>query len=157
MGQATVKRYRVVLDTNVLVSALIFSTRGTAWLRKAWQCKRMTPLASRDTVRELVRVLAYPKFRLTGEEREALLAEYLPFAEIVEVSSSVAGMPRCGDPHDEKFLALALVGKADALVSGDQDLLRLACSFPVPILTPTRFRTLLEAPSGPWGARQRGT
>ena len=58
---------RVVLDTNCLISALIFSRGKFAWLREAWQTKRFTPLASHDTVSELLRVLAHPKFKLTRD------------------------------------------------------------------------------------------
>ena len=60
---------RVVLDTNCLVSALISSRGKFAWLREAWQTKRLIPLASRDTVSELLRVLAYPKFKLSPDEQ----------------------------------------------------------------------------------------
>ena len=59
---------RVVLDTNCLVSALIFSRGRFAWLREAWQTKRFIALASHDTVSELLRVLAYPRFKLTRDE-----------------------------------------------------------------------------------------
>jgi uncharacterized protein len=56
---------RAVLDTNVLVSALVFRQGIMATLREAWQAQRLTPLVSRVTATELIRVLAYPKFRLT--------------------------------------------------------------------------------------------
>ena len=59
---------RLVLDTNVLLSALLFSTGSFSWLRRAWQSEAILPLASRDTTAELIRVLRYPKFRLTREE-----------------------------------------------------------------------------------------
>ena len=72
---------RVVLDTNCLVSALIFSRSRFAWLREAWQAKRIIALASRVTVSELLRVLAYPKFKLSRDEQETLLKEILPFVE----------------------------------------------------------------------------
>lgn len=76
---------RVVLDTNCLVSALIFSRRNFAWLREAWLNKRFVPLASHDTVSELIRVLAYPKFKLTHDDRESLLAEFhMPVLTVAE-------------------------------------------------------------------------
>lgn len=129
---------RTVLDTNVLVSALLFP-RGTAsWLRDAWRSGAILPLASRDTVSELVRVLCYPKFRLTAAEREELLADYLPCCDSVDVGEPPP-VPECRDPFDRIFLEVALAGRADALVTGDKDLLAIAPDFPVPILTPQAF------------------
>lgn len=55
---------RVVLDSNVVLSALLFSRGRLAWIRAAWQGGRFVPLASKPTVEELIRVLGYPKFRL---------------------------------------------------------------------------------------------
>ena len=107
-------RPRLVLDTNVLVSALLFPSLSLSWLRDTWQSALIVPLASRVTVAELLRVLQYPKFRLTADEREDLLADYLPWAES-ELVSDPSALPRCRDPKDRPFLELALAGKADAL------------------------------------------
>lgn len=134
---------RLVLDTNVLLPALLFHAGSLAWLRRAWQSGILRPLASRDTVAELIRVLAYPKFALTGEGREDLLGDYLPWCETITVSNS-AGIPDCRDPFDRPFLALALTGEADALVTGDKDLLVLANTFSVPLLTPATFQERLN-------------
>ncbi|WP_428277987.1 putative toxin-antitoxin system toxin component, PIN family [Candidatus Palauibacter sp.] len=113
---------RTVLDTNVLVSALLFPKGTVSHLRDAWRSGAILPLASRETVSELVRVLCYPKFRLVEGERDELLADYLPFCKsvVVEDPSSV---PECRDPFDRMFLELALAGRADAQVTGDEDLL----------------------------------
>ena len=134
---------RLALDTNVLVSALLFSAGSLSWLRHAWQSETIIPLASQATTLELIRVLSYPKFRLTDHEREDLLADYLPWCETVIVSEPPA-VPHCRDPFDRPFLELALVGRADALVTGDEDLLALAPEFPVPILTPHATRHRLQ-------------
>lgn len=113
-------------------------------MRDLWQPESVTPLASRDTTAELIRVLLYPKFRLTDDEREDLLADYLPWCETVIVSGPIS-VPNCRDPFDRPFLELALVGGADALVTRDGDLLALAPEFSIPILTP---ETLQEHLSG---------
>ena len=134
---------RVVLDTNVLLSSLLFHAGTLSWLRTAWQVRRICPLVSRKTVEELIRALAYPKFALTDDEREDLLADYLSWCETVSISK-LPKVPRCRDPFDRPFLELALAGRADALVTGDQDLLAMAKTFPVPILTPRAFRKRLE-------------
>ena len=88
-------RPRLVLDTNVLVSALVFPAGSTSWLRTAWQSGTIRPLASRETATELIRVLAYPKFRLDKDERDDLLSDYLPWCETVVVRDSVrrSGVP----------------------------------------------------------------
>ena len=134
---------RLVLDTNVLLSALLFSTGSFSWLRHAWQSEAIRPLASRNTTAELIRVLRYPKFRLTREEREDILADYLPWCETVTVSES-PDVPHCRDPFDRPFLELALVGQADALITGDNDLLALSPIFFIPILTPKALKARLS-------------
>ena len=74
---------------------------------------------------ELIRVLGYPRFKLTRAEQEALLADFLPFAEVVQVAASMPDLPDVRDPHDHKFLALARAADAEVLVGGDQGLLAL--------------------------------
>lgn len=135
-------RPRIVLDTNVLLSALLFHAGSLSWLRQAWRSETIRPLASRDTAAELIRVLSYPKFRLTPDEREDLLGDYLPWCETVRVPKRTK-VPHCRDPFDRPFLELALAAKADALITGDRDLLALAGVFAVPILAPAAFRDRL--------------
>ena len=130
---------RVVLDTNVVLSALLFSAGATAQLGRAWQCNSMRPLVNTATAHELIRVLAYPKFRLTSDEQEDLLADYLPYAAAVRMPSNLPKVSKCRDPFDLPFLHLGLVGKADALISGDKDLLALADAFSLAIVTPADF------------------
>ena len=136
---------RVVLDTNCLVSALIFSRSRFAWLREAWQAKRIIALASRDTVSELLRVLAYPKFKLSRDEQETLLAEFLPFVETIQVETTPQGLPEIRDADDVIFLALAAVAQADALISGDGDIQAVRMQFPIPIMTVAEFSDWLQA------------
>jgi len=126
---------RAVLDTNVVLSALVFCAGSTARLRQAWQQGHCLPLVSSTTVQELVRVLAYSKFGLDASEREELLADYLPYAEVVQVPSPPPLVPECRDPHDLPFLHLAIAGKAQALITGDRDLLVLAGQLPFCITT----------------------
>ena len=130
-------RLRVVLDTNVLVSALVFADGRLVPLRRTWRKGLVVPLVCRATVEELLRVLAYPKFRLTAAEREDLLADILPFCETVVIDEPIDDLPPCRDVHDRMFLELAVAVRAGALVTGDADLLALADRFLIPILTPT--------------------
>jgi uncharacterized protein len=120
---------RVVLDTNIALSALVFRGSAAGQLRLAWQGGLIVPLASTYTVQELVRVLAYPKFRLSALEQDELLADYLPCSQSVRVPRLPPQTPACRDPQDVPFMHLAVAGKARVLVSGDRDLLVLADEF----------------------------
>ncbi|MFO1266146.1 MAG: putative toxin-antitoxin system toxin component, PIN family [Rubrivivax sp.] len=117
---------RAVLDTNVVLSALVFAGGSTARLRQAWQAGRLLPLVSTATAQELMRVLAYPKFKLDAQAQQELLADYLPWAEAVAVPEPPPRVPECRDVDDLPFLHLAVAGRADVLVSGDADLLALS-------------------------------
>ena len=120
---------RVVLDTNVVLSALVFRGGAAGQVRLAWQRGLLLPLASAATVQELVRVLAYPKFRLSQAEQDELLADYLPYAEVVRIPQPPPTVPECRDALDLPFLHLAVAGTAQLLVSGDRDLLVIATEF----------------------------
>lgn len=126
---------RLVLDTNVVVSALVFGKGRLAALRHSWQRRACVPLVSKPTVTELLRVLAYPKFRLTAPEQAQLLEEFLPWAEVLALPEPWPALPVCRDPKDQVFLVLAHAAQADALVTGDADLLALSGTFGLPILT----------------------
>lgn len=136
---------RVVLDTNVAVSAILFTKGHLTWLRGGWSSGRFLPLIDTPCAEELLRVLAYPKFRLTQDDIQTLLGTYLPFTEAVNTAGAkTSGLPRCRDPHDQKFLVLAQAGKADVLVTGDQALLTLAKQTPFTIETPSIFHRRFE-------------
>jgi putative PIN family toxin of toxin-antitoxin system len=120
---------KVVLDTNVVLSALVFGGGMPGRLRRAWQKGALVPLVSTTTAQELVRVLAYPKFRLSSQDQEELLADYLPCTQTIQIPHPPPAVPECRDPMDLVFMQLALAGLATVLVSGDQDLLILADKF----------------------------
>lgn len=135
---------RVVIDTNLVLSALVFAQGRLTPLRQAWQAQRIRPLVSRVTAAELIRVLAYPKFRLSPKEQRELLADYLPCCETVRIPAPPPKTPACRDAFDVPFLQLALAGKASALVTGDRDLLSLARGFSCPIISAERFIDSLQ-------------
>ena len=136
---------RLVLDTNILVSALLFHSGRLSWLRGAWSSGRIRPLAGRETTAELIRVLGYPKFRLSEADRQDILEDYLPFCETAAVPDPPPAVPECRDPFDRPFLELALAARADALVTGDADLQALSDAFVVPILTPAGLKRQMSA------------
>ena len=82
-------------------------------------------MISRETAGEILRVLAYPKFGLSESRIDAFVARYLPYAERIEVTHQTMECVLCRDSDDQKFVWLAISGKADILVSGDLDLLDL--------------------------------
>lgn len=138
---------RVVLDTNVAVSALLFTRGRLARLRGAWQQGHCTPLVSPATAAELMRVLHYPKFGLHADEMRDLLGEYLPWCTTVPLPKKPPKVPPCRDPGDVPFLQLAVAGKADYLVTGDRHLLELGGAFKRPIVSADAFLTILAAVS----------
>ena len=140
MGKKVVP-LRAVLDTNVLVSALVFGG-APGKIHELWIGKRLVPLISKETFAEFTKVLSYPKFQLSPAEITAIVEdELLPYAEVVEITDNVTGV--CRDPHDDKFLAVAASGDAAYLVTGDQDLLALQVFRGIRILTVHDFLALV--------------
>lgn len=127
---------RVVLDTNVLVSAALKrqSTPGaTAHIVEAHH----TLLKSAATERQLFEVIARPHFATAlPDETRAWLRNLMARGELVEIHERIAV---CRDPTDDKFLELAVNGRADVVVSGDGDLLVLDPFRNIPIITPAAF------------------
>ena len=127
---------RVVLDTNVLVSALI--TKGTPpdLLYQAWDAGSFHLVTSAAQLSELERVLGYEKLRpcITRDEAEALLETIGATAVVVEDLPEIELSP---DPDDNAILATAIAGDADLLVTGDKSgLLELKAVRGTPIVTP---------------------
>jgi uncharacterized protein len=137
-------RRRFVLDTNVVVSALLFRAE-TSKLQEFWAAGRFRLVASPMMLDEYRRVLAYPRFGLSPEESSGLMvAHVLPFCDIVEVEP---GPPVCRDENDDMFLYAAVAARADAIVSGDKDVLVLGPEFQgIPILTARQAIALMLTP-----------
>ena len=133
---------RLVLDTNVVVSALVFRGGRLSWLRDAWAGTGIVPLVSAETLAELIRVLAYPRFRLSVDEQKSAVTHYMQRAEAIKSPRTRARIPACRDPKDEMFLRLAYAAKADALVTGDADLLVLAGQSRIAIIEPSELRQM---------------
>lgn len=129
----------VVLDTNVVLSALLFTSGRLAWIRRAWQHRQLQPLVCKETVGELLRVLAYPKFKLTAESQQDLLEDFLPYAEVLVLPRPWPALPLCRDEKDQVFLVLAHIGQAKALVTGDDDILAMRDEFAGLIVTPDEW------------------
>ena len=142
MGSKQKTVIRTVLDTNVLVSALLFSGE-MGHIVSSWKAHKFSPVFSHDTFDEFRRVLAYPKFSLKPWEIDVLLQdEVLPFCEVVEVEDEIIGI--CRDRADDKFLSCAVAAMADCIVSGDKDLLVLGKFRNIPIITVAAFQEKME-------------
>ena len=135
---------RAVLDTNVLISALLFDGLPSR-LVPAWRSSRFHPVLSPPILDEYLRALAYPKFRLTPDDIRSLLEEeILPFFETVQVNTSSPKPVR--DPDDAKFVACAVEASVPWIVSGDADLLDLGRVKSVRVVTPRAFLDHLKRP-----------
>ena len=135
MGQ--VKIERVVIDTNVVVSALLFGgTPGD--LVPLWKGKEIKAFASRDIVDEYVRVLAYPRFGLSEDDIEYLIyEEILPYFEVASVKNVLPIVEK--DPSDDKFIACAVACNSRVIISGDRHLLRMKRHGDIEIVSPSQF------------------
>lgn len=133
---------RAVLDTNILISALLF-TGPPSRLVPALQAARFRPVVSAEILEEYLRVLAYPKFELAAAEIRGLIEEeLLPYVETARVKPSTVRSLR--DPDDAKFITCALVADVRWVVSGDADLLTLHRVESVEIVSVTTFLQQLK-------------
>jgi uncharacterized protein len=120
VGKKEKKVIRVVLDTNVLISSILFKGE-LARIVDLWKNGTIVPVVSRETFDEFRAVIEYPKFRLTkGEIKSIIEEEVLPFFEIVETAAEVSRV--CKNRDDDKFIACALSASADFIVSCDKNL-----------------------------------
>lgn len=127
---------KVVIDTNALVSALLFGGMPGK-LVPLWKEGAIRPLCSKAIMEEYLRVLAYPKFELSENEIDYILyGEILPWFHVVTVPKGRSYVQ--SDPQDDIFIWCAIKGKADLIISGDSHLLKLTGS-PVPILSASKF------------------
>lgn len=133
---------RVVLDTNVLLSALLSPHGWPDTIYRAWQKDRFDLVTSATQIDELRRASRYPKFKavlqphrvgtMVNNMRRSIMLDVLPpLPEGIEVN----------DPNDSFLLAMALAGEADYLVTGDQraGLLQQGSLGRTRIVTPATF------------------
>jgi uncharacterized protein len=129
---------RVVFDTSTVISALLFSSGRLAWLRQHWCEAECVPLISPETAAEITPALRYPKFKLSLQDTQELLADYIPYCEAIKTVRTCLCV--CRDPSDQPFLDLAESGEVDFLVSSDRDLLVLSGRTSFSIETPETYR-----------------
>jgi uncharacterized protein len=140
------KAERLVIDSNVWIAALISPTGTARQLVDAILDNDIDILMSEATFDELVSRLDRPKFDRYREPEawNLFLSELVELALWQEDAGTTTGISR--DADDDKFLALAVMGQADAIVSGDGDLLELGTHDGIPIVTPAEFVRRLRRP-----------
>lgn len=126
---------RAVLDTNVLISAVLSGAGTPARLLDALRGESAVLVFSPETFEELKSRLLRSKFDryVSVSLRHRFLAEMDAVAEFTSIAGAAMG---CGDPDDDKFLETALLGEADVLVTGDSDLLQMPPPGALSICTP---------------------
>ncbi len=116
---------RVVLDTNIWLDLFVFDDPRVRALGTLVSTGRLQPLASQPMLDELRAVLAYAHLEARCADAPGLLARVGALCQVLPTPDD-AGLPRCKDPHDQKFLDASLVGAAAVLVTKDRALLKLA-------------------------------
>jgi len=133
---------RVVIDTNVLVSSVISKKGAPAFLIQAWSEGLFNLVISEAIITEIERVLSEHSlkqvFNISNDQITRLVELLRRNSILVPGSAAVAGAVPA-DPTDEMFIAAALDGNADVIVSGDKDLLEIESFQGVAILTPRQF------------------
>lgn len=137
---------RAVIDTNVLIAALLW--RGPSYaLLELVRAGTVSLVSSPALLAELADVIGRAKFDAiltrTNTSRERSLAQVRQLAEVIEPPP--LPHPVCRDPDDDQVLALALAANAGLIVSGDHDLLSLGSYENIPIVAPALALGLVEA------------
>lgn len=140
---------RAVLDTNVLVSALLsFPDAPAAMIYQAAKANRLVVVTPNPIFREVADVLGREriatKYHLSPQRQQTLLNHLRQIAHVVTVRTSVSAV--LADPDDNQILACALKGKAAFVITGDRHLLDLHQFHQIQIVTPREFVTILESP-----------
>ena len=133
-------KLRFVIDTNTLVSSILIASsvpdRAVKLIRHSG-----IVLISVATIEELQKVMNRPKFDkyVDPEIRSEFIVQLTQQSELVEINESILA---CRDSKDDKFLEVAVNGKADYLITGDRDLLVLHPFQDIQIITPSAFLEL---------------
>jgi uncharacterized protein len=137
---------RVVLDANVIVSALINPQGTPAQVFDAWRAERFQLLLSQAILEELGRVLRYPKVAVYHGWTEERLRTWLEdLAHLALMPSGALALTVIQeDPPDNRYLECAVEGEEAYLVSGDRHLLSLGTFQGIPIVSPRSFLEVLQ-------------
>lgn len=127
---------KYVVDTNVLISAAL--TKGTPFQVVEYLVKSNSLVFSKETINELASRIMKPKFNkyVSVESRKKYISNLILSSDMVIIDNLSQG---CRDGDDDKFLETAVIGKASAIITGDQDLLVMNLYHDIEIITPQHF------------------
>lgn len=136
---------RVVLDANLFVSAVIEPRGKPAQILDAWRTTRFELLIRQDILDEVGEVLRRPRIQKRHQWTDQMVARFLDgLRELAVVTpGELQILNAAEDPDDGMYLACAVEGEADYVVSGDQHLLRLGSFQGTLIVTPAQFLAVL--------------
>lgn len=134
---------RVVLDTNVLVSAILFPGGAPEAVLRLGLEKRIQLVTSPTLLTEFARVLV-EKFGHSNAQAQERLRRVIAVSDIVKPHETVREIAQ--DPEDDRVLEAALAARAEAIVSGDKHLLQLGTWRGIRIFRPADFLTSFESP-----------
>lgn len=142
---------RAVVDTNILVRAVIKPADSVGPVLQRLRRREYTLLISRATLDELADVLYRPrlrtKYQLSNRVLRATIRLIVLRSELIRPDRRIVA---CRDPRDNMFLEVAVSGRAQVIVSGDEDLLTLNPFERIPIVTPARFLARLDEGDATW-------
>ncbi len=135
---------RIVLDTGILVSALITKDTPPDMLYRGWRKGLFDLITSDAQLEEIERVLSYKKLeRFIKRDEAQFLLEGLYRLALIQDDIPSVDLPR--DPDDNKIITTAIAGKVDYLVSGDKaDLLSLETAQGIPVISARQMVEILE-------------
>jgi len=131
---------RVVLDTNIFISAVLGGRLGV--IIDEWKAGKFKLIVTDAIAREYLEVINRPKFKIPQDEIIAASDYLLQLAEFVTPQEEILVI--VADPTDNKFLEAAIAGKVDCVVSGDNHLLEIGSFRGIPIITAREFISWLE-------------
>jgi len=132
---------RAVFDTNVLVSGMVFAGRSKLLIDAVLEGK-ITLILSMQMIREFKRVIARDRFKLSENQQNTLTNFILRIGNVVKIKSRFRVVRE--DPSDDTILRAAYDGKADYIVSGDEQLLALKEFKGIKIITVSEMSELLK-------------
>ena len=142
---------RAVVDTNILVRAVIKPTGSVGPVLQRLRRREYSLLISRATLDELVEVLYRPRLRTKYELSDRVLRATIRLivlrGELLQPGRRIIA---CRDPRNDKFLEVAVSGRAQVIVSGDEDLLTLHPFERIPIVAPARFLAMMDKGDAAW-------
>ena len=131
---------RIVLDTNIFISALGWKGGNEYNIVKKCFKKELILICSPEILEEFKIVSLRPKFRFSPEEIDEFISALIEASEIVEPEEQLKII--VSDPADNKFLDAAVAGKAKYIISGDKHLLDLKEFKGIKIIRPADFLAL---------------